>query len=365
MHPPTEHQAVAWSAETMRELMADWVNAFPTSADAQAAYASALESVSAIKGTSADLAAALEYARRSAAHTDSADLRVYRRVAVVRLLLKSDSIAAARALADSLIAGTPNPTPFQAGYLGNLAALLGRARLAASLLRIAAADSDHVPFLDASGRRLSLPSELMSTILALRAYASVGGPRDSVRATYDRVNRLLDRTVPAGGRPAIRGRVLSTPVVLTVDDLGARQLAESSPGDPLLAMRVAVASGDQRAARTAGDRFIAQGEAYSTGTVGIDRWTAYATMMLALGDSAAAMRTLDAALDALPRARSILLEATPQAATIGRAMLLRAQLAAKAGDRSTALRRMREADALWGRADAELRAPLEALRRQL
>jgi hypothetical protein len=99
--------------------------------------------------------------------------------------------------------------------------------------------------------------------------------------------------------------------------------------------------------------------------MGIDRITAYAGMLLSLGDTAEATRQLDAALNALSRARTILLEVTPQAGAVGRALLLRTQLAVAESDRPTARRRFAQVDALWKRADPELRAELEAVRRQL
>jgi hypothetical protein len=40
-------------------------------------------------------------------------------------------------------------------------------------------------------------------------------------------------------------------------------------------------------------------------------------------------------------------------------------LAVRAGDRATAIRRLGEVEALWRGADAELRTPIDMLRRQL
>lgn len=364
-HSPTERRAVTWAAAIMRDQMGNWYRDFPSSADAQAAYATALESESAIEGTTNDLPQALDLARRAAARTDSADLKVYRAVAVVRLMLKLDSLGAARTLSDSLLAANGTADPEQAGYLANLAELTGRASRAAALLRIAAADTDHVPFLDADGRRLSLPSELMANILALRAYASLDAPRDSVRATYQRVERMVERAVPAAMRSAMRQKVLTTPAILASDDLGARDLVVGAVPQPLLAMRAAVLRRDVSAARAAGARFMAQAEGYLPGTIGIDQSTALATMLLAIGDTSAATHQLDVALDVLPRARIILLEATPQAAGVGRALLLRTQLAVRARDTSTARRRYRQIEALWSGADPEIKGGLEALRREL
>jgi len=365
IHPPTEHQAVAWSAHTLRDLMSDWLRAFPANADAQAAYAYALESEVSVDGSTSTLPEALTLARRASSHTDSANLRTFRQVAVVRLLLKLDSLPSARALADSLLVATRSPTPYQAGYLGNLAALNGHARQAAALLRIAAADSNHIPFLGANGARLSLPSDLMSTILELRAYAPLGAPRDSIRALSQRADRLIVRSVPAAELVAMRRRLLATPAILADEDLGAAEFATAPGADPLLAMRAAVVVGDRHAAVDAGARFAASVERYSPGTIGIDRLTAYTRMLLDLGDTASATRQLDAALDAMPRARSILLEATPQAASVGPALLLRALIAVRAGDRAVASRRLQQVDALWKGADPELRARLDLLRHQL
>jgi tetratricopeptide (TPR) repeat protein len=365
LHSPTEHRAVAWCAETMRELMADWLRAFPDNPDAQAAYSSALESVSAINGTDAELTEALKLARRAAARTDSADLRLFREVAVVRLLLKSDSLAATTALADSLIAANPSPTPYQAGYLGNLAALTGRAARSAALLGIAASDSIHRPFLGADGRRLSLPTDLVAAVLGLRTYAAIGGPRDSVRSSYLRAQRLLDRAVLPSNRMMVRRRLFSTPAVLTDQDLGTAELATGTDGLPLLEMRGALQRGDEEGAREAGARFAAITDSSFAGPVAPDQAVAYATMLLSLRDSTEAIAQLDAMLDGLWRSRNILLEVTPQAGAIGRAMLLRAQLAARRGDRQAAQRRVRDVDLLWRNADPQLRMPLDSLRRQL
>ena len=362
---PTEHRAVVWAASTTRDLMREWLEAFPASADAQSAYSLALETSGAIDGSTSEMPRAIELARRAAAHTDSADRRLYRQVAVVRLLIKADSFAAARALADSLLGAIPRPSPYQAGFLANLAALTGRARSAAALLRVAAADSGHVPFLGADGRGLSLPGDFMPAVLALRAYASVGAPHDSVLAAYRRLDGMLARSTAPDAGARLRYTLLATPVVLADEDLGAAELVKLSAADPLLQMRAAVARGDRSAARVAGARFTEEAQPFVPGTIGIDRASACARMWLAIGDTTLGIRQLDDALDALPRARSILLETTPQAAAVGRALLLRTQLAVRAGDIAMARRRFAEVDALWSGADPELRVSLDALRRQL
>ena len=364
-HPRTERKAVTWAAETMRAMMKEWLDAFPRSADAQAAYAVALESSTAINGLGAPPPEALALARQAAAGTDSVELQTYRWMTVVRLLVKADSFDAARALSDSLLAAAGSPTPSQAGYLGNLAALTGRARRAASLLRVAAADSDQVPFRDSNGRPLTLPLDLLGAVLELRVYASLDAPRDSLLAAFRQVDRLTKRSVTADKRAPLMRRFLATPIVLATPDLGAAAMAPLAGTDDLLAMRAAIESRNLSAARAAGARFITMANSYSPGTVGPDRLLAYARMLLVLGDTAAATEQLDATLDDIPRARTILLEATPQGAVIGRVLFLRAQLAVAAHDRTTATRRLDQLDALWRNADPDVRAPIQSLRRQL
>jgi len=365
MRPATEHQAVTWGAETLRDMMAEYASTFPGDPDAQAGYSSALEAVSALSGRRDELVQGLDLMRRSVQRTDSADVRVYRQVAVVRLLLKLDSLGAAATLADSLVSAARSPTAYEAGYLGNLAALTGRATESARLLEIAAADSEHVPFLGPDGKRLSLPVDVMGAVLRLRAFASIGAPLDSVRASYQRVEHLLERAVPAPARADVRRRVLSTPMQLAEDDLGVASLTTGKALDPLLAMRIGIARGDKAQARAASDRYAISVEPYSPGTIGLDRSTSYTRYLLTLGDTAAATHQLDAALDAVPRARRILLEATPQAAALGRALVLRARLAEDLGDRATAQRRLAAASSLWLHADPPLRSTLDSLRRRL
>jgi hypothetical protein len=130
-------------------------------------------------------------------------------------------------------------------------------------------------------------------------------------------------------------------------------------------MRGALQRGDEEGAREAGARFAAITDSSFAGPVAPDQAVAYATMLLSLRDSTEAIAQLDAMLDGLWRSRNILLEVTPQAGAIGRAILLRAQLAARRGDRQAAQRRVRDVDLLWRNADPQLRMPLDSLRRQL
>ena len=360
--PTTERQAVIWSADTYRQTMADWERAFPSNADAQESHALALESASGISGSGggASLAEALAAARRSLRTGGGADESVRRAAMVVRLLIKADSVPSARALADSMLGAWPTPTPYQAGYLAGLAAVTGRAARAAALIGRAASDSEHVPFFARAGKRAALPVEITSGALQLTAYASLGGPRDSVRAAFARTSRLVDSWIPVAERADVRQTIFRHAFGLAYGDLAPLSRWTPAPANDLvLAMRLAIAKGDTADARRVSRALTAIASSYSPGTMTIDRFYHHATMLLALGDTAGAITQLDAALGALPRTRSILLKTLPQAGAIVPLMVLRAELAWQARDLTTFDRWARPAIQLWSDADPELRKPID------
>jgi hypothetical protein len=63
-------------------------------------------------------------------------------------------------------------------------------------------------------------------------------------------------------------------------------------------------------------------------------------------------------LEGVPTASSAVLDYVPQAASIGRGMLLRAELAGAAGDRVTAQRFGRRLRLLWKRAESPMKEEL-------
>jgi hypothetical protein len=87
------------------------------------------------------------------------------------------------------------------------------------------------------------------------------------------------------------------------------------------------------------------------GDVAITATLLESRVWLALGDSVAAARLLSRSLDALSTLGSGLVDNVDQAASLVRAMVLRAELAAAAGDGATARRWGGAAADLWGGAD--------------
>jgi hypothetical protein len=83
-----------------------------------------------------------------------------------------------------------------------------------------------------------------------------------------------------------------------------------------------------------------------------------------VGDAAAAARELDASLTALPALGPYLLDYVQDAAFLVRAMALRSDLAAKAGDERTARRWAAAVAELWAGADPALQGEVARMRRR-
>jgi hypothetical protein len=98
----------------------------------------------------------------------------------------------------------------------------------------------------------------------------------------------------------------------------------------------------------AGGGRLASGESTPDG-VYID-----ARLLLAVGDTATAVRTLDAPLDSLVAVHTATLEYMPLAGCLVRMMALRADLAAARGDAPTARRWASAVITLWGGAESSL-----------
>ena len=364
--PATERRAVMWGAETYRQLMADRVRVFPSSADAQESYALALESANGIAGSGAGMPTALAAARSSLKGGVAAPDRVRREAMIVRLLLKMDSIASARALADSVLREWQSPTPNQAGYLAGLAALTGRASRAAALSARAASDSEHVPFVASNGKRATLPTDVTAGALELQAYAAIGGPRDSLRVALARTTRLITTWIPVAEQGDVRQMIFRNTFGLAYDQLApVAQFTVKPDRDQRLAMRMAMSRHDTDEARRASRAMTARAAEFTPGTMGIDNYYHHAMMLLGLGDTAAATNQLTAALTGLPRARSILLKNMPEAGAIVPVMALRADLAWQARDFPTFDRWARPAMLLWSDADPELHRRVDLLRNRV
>jgi hypothetical protein len=325
--PLTVRAAVSRGRELLRDITSGWVASFPDSPDALEVQALALEQDAEFEPPALNDARVGVWRARRLALDPAQRLRLA--VSEARLALKFGDWTRAAQLADSLLDGAAaraRGAPEAAGMLAPLAALSGRARLAATLLAAAAAD----PAVPAAERsRIPLPLAVAGARLA--GFAAAGGPRDSIRAAERQLRRLAEVMLPPPARAATVHELADQPRALAFPVLAPEG------GGYLLALERAVEHGGATL-RDSLRALDALRRERPTGAVTVDAAFAEARLRALAGDSVAAAAELDAALGA-PAALGIdLLDQPAQAGALVRAMVLRGTLAARRGEPDVARR---------------------------
>lgn len=393
--PATHRAAVARNRETLRALTVRWTAAHPRSALAWARHAEALETLGMLASAMPGDVSALDAIRRARelAQRDTTlppAFHAGRAATEVRILLKlrrfdEARIAASAALMDPLITSSragadiasgasPQTVVESAPVLAALAALTGRAHLAARYLGQAAADAPSTVFLVPSGGDTAPPAPVLRAAGVFAAYAALGAPLDSVRATRMQVERALGTWIPESRtgndrRQQARALVVARSSMLAQPMLGLTSLTglqEPEPYDDLLALWQQVAAGDTAAVRT---RLAAPSRSPVKNVARAPEWLLQrAHLALAVRDTATAMGLLDELLTSLPTQPERLTREVPAAAGLGRALVLRAHLSGTSATQAAAQTAGRAAVSLWADGDPELRAlstaALAASRRQ-
>jgi len=276
----------------------------------------------------------------------------------VRVLLKAGDFARARQLGDSVLRVAPNPT---AGIAG-VAILLGRPALASRLLA-----PEDTAWLTASAdnQAVAFPLEAARAALALLAYASAGAPVDSIRAYERRIENLV-AALPSSRRAAIRSALLDRPAELVFEVLGLRPAHRTDPPGPHPAMLLqwSLAHGDTTPVRAELDSLSRAGGGILVESTP-DGAYVDAHLLLAVGDTAIAERTLDAHLDSLTALHTRTLRYLPLAGCVVRMMVLRARLARARGAQPVAQRWARAVVTLWSGAEPALQPTVMEMSRIL
>jgi len=266
-------------------------------------------------------------------------------------LLVSANFAEARALADSMLASAVS-TPADADALKAVAALTGRVQRTIEMLRV---EAPTVQFISMDSRLVQPPPAVAQEARALLGYASFGAPLDSLIAIKERVDRSIDSYVESGSRSTIREAVLNVPLTLAYPVAPALALRRAGGGgDYLLDIQRAASNHDTVAVHRLLDAVAQMRALGRPGDLSIYLTYQEAWLRLQVGDTAGAVRQLDATLTALPTLTSYLLDYVQDAAFLVRAMALRSDLAAAAGDQRTAGKWGSAVSELWAGADSPL-----------
>ncbi|MDQ2932443.1 MAG: serine/threonine protein kinase [Gemmatimonadota bacterium] len=358
--PVSSARAIAHNREQLQGIVASWVREYPNSPLAYEALARVLEIQGRINHAGGPDASALSATGR--ALELATDAAVRRRLGLLRtrLLLVSADFTGARALADSMLGAARGANPAEADELKPLAALTGRVQRTVDLL-VTAAPEAH--FLTTTGRLLQPPLPVAEASRALLGYVSLGSPVDSILSTTQRLERALGSYVSVGDRAAMRDGVenfalqQSYPVV---PNLSIQR--DGGPGDYLLDIQRAASRADAPTVRMLLNRTSPSRKLDRPGDLAIYLTYQEAWLLVHTGDSAAAIRLLDASLTALPALGPHLLDFVPNAAFLVRVMALRSDLAAGVGDRVTARKWGAAVTALWSDADPTLQPVVARMR---
>ncbi|MCU0649264.1 MAG: hypothetical protein MUF00_14800 [Gemmatimonadaceae bacterium] len=257
-----------------------------------------------------------------------------------RVALKRLQFAMAARLADSTLARAPVTGSLQhLRSISALYALRGRAEDAAKAMERAA--DVEATRADASQRTAQ---GLRREVARLTVFAAVG-MRDSIAASVERVEMQMQQWIPPQQQAAWRDAALTQPAALASSSLG--RLVEWSPrpaGRYLLALRYDADRGNAtgvRARLAALDRARA---AYRPSDISLDAVVSEARARLDIGDTTAAVASLDGAIRSLPARLGSLLRDASSAASLVQLMRLRGAVGGP-----TAARWRAAADTLWSR----------------
>jgi len=354
--------ALEHNRELLRRLYREWAANAPATVDAHATLAKLLESMEEIGSDKPNPLSALWQLRRARAlATDSSQQLLLVR-SELRLLVKRADWAGAAHLADSVFAANPNPADDTTGALAGAAALTGRVRTLAAILRARGGAGSYTVTLP-DGIPPEVGPALEQDAAGSFAWAVSGACVDSLRGYRARVDRQLASYIPDPKRRAVaRGVLLRGPLSIGMPCVGADALlGVDSATDKMVMLEQALGARDTTAFRAVYNSLLAFRALHRPGDTAMDYTYIESWILRALGDTAEATAHLDQSLDALPTLGPYVLDFPSHSAGLVRSMALRAELAAAAGDRATAARWGAAVATLWAHADPELGRDVQAM----
>jgi hypothetical protein len=348
---PTQPDALKRNRDVLYAFARQWTAAAPQSADAWEALVLAHEGRGELRDDDEGVGGALRRARGLA----TSPLQQARLAAAqVRMHVKRGDFAQARALADSMVSAQP-PTPATdvARQVSGLAALTGHPARNAELMTAA---------LSARMAVFGLQPALTESANRYFARAASGICDASVADARIAFNRALESYSTPSGRERLRSIAIGRAAALAFPCLLGDALAALPAVSPLDRAQRAFVARDNRRVRVILDSLTLVRSVYRPGDIALDHTVQEAWLRASAGDSAGAIRQLDLVLDALPTLSALILRDDAQAAAVGRAMVLRADLAAARRDTASARRWSAAALDIWGGADASFTPTLTRMR---
>ncbi len=346
--------AIATLRRRFQAVTSAWAHAFPGRGDAKEAMAIGLE-LSGDPAAADSLAAAQRLALEPLQRLRLAAARAY---VLLKVGAPDDSLRllAARVLADSLLGAPHGATLDEARLLAPMAAIVGHCRDAAHYLGLAA-----TPITDP----LPIPRWVGATIDSLRTYLALGCTNPVLSGTLETLAINIARPGVTEAEQRQGELSLFNGIVRSrfpLDSPWVMRLA--SRGGYLLSAEADFLRGEHRLARERLREVMRNRSGALPGDLTPDAALPEATLLLALGDSVAALQDLKSALDNTRNYPALVwTDAGDNVVTIAslmRGMALRSELAA--GATPDARRWAGAVALLWAGADPELRAFVQRMR---
>jgi hypothetical protein len=268
--------------------------------------------------------------------------------------VKRGEFSSASTLADSILAvwkGRAPPAEI-AATLSGLAALTGRVALMTTLMESSTA---------AEYANVGIAPPLSAAAIRFFGRAAPGICDDSLALLRRNFERVLASYSSPSRRGEVRQIVLWQGAALAYPCLKAAAIAGLRASGPLDRAQRAFAANDHKRTRMILDSIAAVRSGYRPGDISLDHTVQEAWLRAAVGEAIGAEQMLDLVLDALPTLGVQAVTEEAQSAAVGRAMVLRADLAAERHDAPTARRWATAALELWAHADGSLKPTLDRM----
>lgn len=345
--------------KNLAELLAfatNWVGAAPRSAQGREALATALEARGEIdrgSGGTMSASAALASALRLSTEREQ---RVRLVASEIRLRIKRGDYAGAQVLSDSLLRSERSTESAVAQELIGPAAVTGRMSVLAKIALATNTIPDEV-------QSVRVPPQVGEAVGELFAHAALGDCTAKTARLQVELQQRLTNYFSEKERAVVSPVLLArTESFLVPCTRGQSALRIQTP-DRLGQMQQAYARGDLKRVRLMFDSLDGARRLTRPADRSLDYTFQEAWLRAATSDTAGAIRQLDEILEALPSVAARALKELGGAAALGRAMMLRADLAAATGDRATARRFARALSDLWAGADPELQPQVLRMRK--
>src|SRR5687768_7400050 len=339
----THNAALERNSDLLLRFAAAWTRQFPQSPDAFEALSHILEARGEVTDARSPDRSALGAVLRASRLTTSRAQRLRLTTREIRLRLKRSEFARANAIADSLLANHAVAGEEDARELIAVAALSGKIGKTAMLA--------HQGGLPLPATSVSIPPPVSSAAADLFAHAALGSCGPETTNILAQLERQLQSYVPETHRAEVRGVLRTRSLsMLTPCDRGKSALQIGESHDRLHRMQRAFARNDFAAVRRTFDSLSQMRKSSRPGHLSMDYTYQEAWLKAAMGDVPGAVEQLDLALGALPALSGNSLNDPGAAAAVGRAMVLRADLAKEQSDSRTARYWAQSVTSLWNKA---------------